>query len=69
LTIDLLISIVYIVLNDRLYCISIVNIVSIVLDCKLPGEICEGAGTFSDKTSSVDWNRIFWKARDCSVFI
>ena len=40
-----------------------------VLYCKLPGEICEGAGMFSDETSSMDENRICWNAWDCSVIL
>ena len=34
-----------------------------VLYCKQSGQIREGAGTFSDETSSMDENRIFWKTR------
>ena len=40
-----------------------------VLYCKLPGEIREGARTFSDKTSRIAKNRICWKAQNCSVLL
>ena len=40
-----------------------------VLYCKLHGEIREDAEIFSDETSSIDENRICWKARDCSVIL
>ena len=40
---------------------------SIVSPCKLPGEIREGAETFSDETSSLDYNRICWNPQDCSM--
>ena len=40
-----------------------------VLYCKLPGKIREGAGMFSDETSSMDSNRICWKTRDYSVLL
>ena len=39
------------------------------LFCKLSADIREGAGTFSDETSSMDENRISWKTRDYSVLL
>ena len=40
-----------------------------ILYCKLPGEIHECAGTFSDETSRMDENCSYWKAQDCSMIL